>query len=114
MGLLLKLKACFIAKGYAQTYGIDYSDTFSPVAKFIFFCLFIYLVAYDWDLDQLDIRNAFLHGGLPKEVYIEQPPRFLAQREIGKVCCLRKSLYGLKHSPHAWFDEFSQTIETYM
>ena len=60
-----RLKAHLIAKGHAQTYGIDYSDTFSPVAKLTYVRLFISLVAsYDWDLHQLDIKNVFLHEDL--------------------------------------------------
>ena len=62
--------------------------------------LFISLDAtYNWDLHQLDIKNVFLHDDLQKEVYMEQPPGFLAQGEIVRVCHLRKSLYGLKQSP---------------
>ena len=86
-----------MAKGYAQTYGVDYSDTFSPVAKITSVQLFISLVAiHNWDLHRLDIKNAFLHGDLQEEVYMEQPPGFVAQGEIRKVCRLWKSLYGLK------------------
>ena len=71
--------------------------TFPPVAKMTYVRLFIFLVAtHNWDLHQLDIKNAFLHGDLQEEVYMEQPPGFVAQGEIGKVCCFRKSLYGLK------------------
>ena len=89
-----------MAKGYAQTYGVDYSDTFSPVAKMTSVRLFISLAAtHNWDLHQLDIKNTFLHDDLQEEVYMEQPPGFVAQGEIGKVCRLRKSLYGLKQSP---------------
>ena len=96
-GSIARLKVYLIAKGYAQTYGVDYSDTFSPVAKMTYVRLFIFLAAtYNWNLYQLDINNVFLHGDLQKEVYMEQPPGFVAQGEIGKVCYLRKSLYGLK------------------
>ena len=66
-GSVARLKAHLVAKGYAQTqtYGIDYSNTFSPVAKLTYVHLFISLVtSYDWDLHQLDIKNAFLHGYL--------------------------------------------------
>ena len=74
MGLLLDLKVCLVAKGYVQTYDVDYYDTFSPIAKLTSVHLFISLVAsYDWDLHQLDIKNAFLHGDLQEEVYMEQP-----------------------------------------
>ena len=97
-----------MAKGYAQTYGVDYSDTFSPVAKMTYVRLFISLAAtHNWDLHQLDIKNVFLHGDLQEEVYMEQPPGFVAQGEIRKVCRLWKSLYGLKQSPHASFRKFS-------
>ncbi|GAA0146788.1 transmembrane signal receptor [Lithospermum erythrorhizon] len=90
-----------VAKGYAQTYGVDYLDTFAHVAKLTSVRLFLSLVAtYDWQLYQLDIKNAFLHGDLEEEVYMEQPPGFVAQGEYGqrrkKVCYLQKSLYGLK------------------
>ena len=109
-----RLKACLVVKGYAQTYGVDYSDTFSLVAKLTYVYLFFSLVAsYNWDLHQLDIKNFFLHGDLHNEVYMEQPPGFVAQGEIGKVCCLWKSLYGLKQNPCAWFGKFSQKIETF-
>ena len=68
---------------------VDYSDTFSPVAKLTYIRLFISLAAtHGWDLHQLDIKNAFLHGDLVKEVYMEQPPGFVAQGEIGRVCRL--------------------------
>ena len=59
--------------------------------------LFLSLVTtFNWDLQYLDIKNVFLHGDLQEEVYMEQPPRFVAQGEIGKACRLQKSLYGLK------------------
>ena len=86
-----------MAKGYTQIYGVDYYDTFSPVAKMTYVRLFISLTAtYNWDLHQLDIKNVFLHGDLQEEVYMEQSPRFVAQVEIEKICRLWKSLYGLK------------------
>ena len=113
-GSVARLKARLVAKGYAQTYGLDYSDTFSPVAKMTSVRLFISLAAtHNWDLHQLDIKNAFLHGDLQDKVYMEQPPRFVAQGEIGKVCRLRKSLYGLKQRPRAWFGKFSQAVEKF-
>ena len=113
-GSVARLKARLVAKGYAQTYGVDYSDTFSPVAKMAYVRLFISLAAiHNWDLHQLDIKNAFLHGDLQEEVYMEQLPGFVTQGEIGKVCRIRKLLYGLKQSPHAWFGKFGQAVEKF-
>ena len=113
-GSIARLKVHLVAKGYAQTYRVYYYDTFSLEAKLTFVRLFIsFATSYDWDLHQLNIMNVFLHGDLQKEVHMEQPLEFVAQGEIGKVYRLRKSLYGLKQSPHAWFGEFSHTIGTF-
>ena len=113
-GFIVRLKARLVVKGYAQIFGVDYSDTFFPVAKMTYVWIFISLVAtYNWDLHQLDIKNAFLHGDLQEEVYMEQPLGFVAQGVIGRVCPLRKSLYRLKQSPHAWFGKFSQAVEEF-
>ncbi|RVW27145.1 Retrovirus-related Pol polyprotein from transposon RE1 [Vitis vinifera] len=66
-----------------------------------------------WPLYQLDIKNAFFHGNLAEEVYMEQPPGFVAQGESGLVCRLRRSLYGLKQSPRAWFSRFSSVVQEF-
>ena len=85
-----------------------YYDIFSSVSKMTSVRLFISLAAtYSWALHQLDIKNAFLHGDFQEEVYMEQSQGFVSQGEIWKVCRLRKSLCGLKQSPHAWFGKFS-------
>ena len=89
---------------------MDYSNTFSPIAKMTYVRLFIFLTAHGWDFHQLDIKNAFFHGDLPEDVYMEQ---LVAQGEIGRVCRLHKSLYGLKQFPRAWFGKFSQVIEKF-
>ena len=113
-GSIVRLKALLVAKGYAQTYGVDYFDIFFPVAKLTSIRLIISLAATrGWDLHQLDIKNVFLHGDLVEKVYMEQPLGFVAQGEIDRVCRLQKSLYDLKQSSRSWFGKFSEVIEKF-
>ena len=96
-GRVNHLKAWLVANGYTQVYGSDYYDIFSSVTRIAFVRLLLSMVAMQsWLLYQLDIKNVFFHGDLAEEVYMEQPPRFVAQGESRLVCRLRHSLYGLK------------------
>ncbi|RVW14708.1 Retrovirus-related Pol polyprotein from transposon RE1 [Vitis vinifera] len=113
-GQVDRLKARLVAKGYTQVYGSDYGETFSPVAKIASVRLLLFMAAMcSWPLYQLDIKNAFLDGDLAEEVYMEQPPGFVAEGESGLVCRLRRSLYGLKQSPRAWFGRFSSVVQEF-
>jgi hypothetical protein len=110
-GTVDRLQARLVAKGFTQVYGMNSSYMFEPVAKMTSVRLFIYLAAtYSWPFYQMDVRNAFLNGNLEEEVYMEQPPGYGAQGESGKVCRLRRSLYGFQKSPKAWFGRFSQVV----
>ena len=84
------------------------------MAKIAFVRLLLFMATMrSWPLFQLDIKNVFLHGDLTKEVYMEQPPGFVAQGESGLVCKLHRSLYGLKQSPRAWFSRFSSVVQEF-
>ena len=111
-GSVNRYKARLIAKGFTQTYGIDYQETFAPVAKLNTIRVLLSLAAnLDWPLHQLDVKNAFLNGDLEDEVYMEIPPGFETISDVNKVCKLQKSLYGLKQSPGAWFDSFTKAVK---
>ena len=91
------LRARLVVKGYIQIYSLNYVDSFSPVAKLTTVRLLLAVAGIQhWPLYQLDIKNAFLHGDLDEEIYMEQPLGFVAQGECGLVCKLCRSLYGLK------------------
>jgi len=80
-----------------------------------FVCLFLAMTSLQqWSLYQLDVKNDFLNGDLQEEIYMEQPFGFVAREEsFGLVCRLRKSLYGLKQSPRAWFGKFSNVVQQF-
>src|SRR5207253_190437 len=112
-GRVERYKARLVAKGYNHTYGVDYDETFAPVAKMNTIRTVISIAANNsWGLHQMDVKNAFLHGDLQEEVYMEIPPGFHSRDTEGKVCRLRKSLYGLKQSPRAWFGRLCKEIHS--
>ena len=112
-GSIERYKARLVAKGYTQTYEIDYQETFSLVAKLNTVRVLLSLAAnLDWPLHQFDMKNAFLHGDLKEEVYMDIPPGYMSSSS-GIVCRLQRALYGLKQSPCAWFGRFSKAMRKY-
>src|SRR5229473_1519491 len=105
--------ACLVAKGFTQIPGIDYDETFSPVACFESLQLLLALaVLENWEIHQMDVKLAFLNGVLNEEIYMEQPQGFIAAEQENKVCQLKRALYGLKQVSHTWNQQFHGVLIT--
>lgn len=100
-------KARLVAKGYSQKHGVDYQEIFSPVVKHVSIRLLLAAVAqFDMELEQLDVKTAFLHGNLDEYILMSQPEGYEVESKPEKVCLLKRSLYGLKQSPRLWNQRF--------
>ncbi|GJT72849.1 retrovirus-related pol polyprotein from transposon TNT 1-94 [Tanacetum coccineum] len=102
-GVVSRNKARLVAQGYNQQEGIDYDETYAPVARLESIrILLAYACALDFKLFQMDVKSAFLNGFINEEVYVAQPPGFIDFEKLDHVYKLKKALYGLKQAPKAW------------
>ncbi|KAL0318302.1 UNVERIFIED_CONTAM: Retrovirus-related Pol polyprotein from transposon RE2 [Sesamum angustifolium] len=108
-GSIQKHKARLVAKGYSQLPGIDYTETFAPVARLDTIRALIAIAANKkWKIYQMDVKSAFLNGYIDEEIYVEQPQGFIAKGSEEKVLRLKKALYGLKQAPRAWYSRIDK------
>ena len=97
MVALKSIKARFVARGFSQKEGIDYEETFAPIARYTSIRSVLTLAAVmKWKINQMDVKTTFLNGVVEEEVYVEQPLCFETHDRKSHVCRLKKSLYGLK------------------
>ena len=104
-GVVTRNKARLVAKGFTQMEGLDFGETYAPVARLESIRILIaYATHHNFKLFQMDIKSAFLNGPIQEEVYVEQPPGFEDQKKPQHVYKLQKALYGLKQAPRAWYE----------
>jgi hypothetical protein len=111
-GEVERYKARLVARGFTQTFGVDYNKTFAPIAKFVsIHCVLALATIEDMEIHQMDVKPAFLNGDLEEDIYMEQPEGF-TQEDEHLVCKLQKSLYGLKQSPRAWNQKLNAFLKS--
>uniref|UniRef100_A0A2N9FRX8 Reverse transcriptase Ty1/copia-type domain-containing protein n=1 Tax=Fagus sylvatica TaxID=28930 RepID=A0A2N9FRX8_FAGSY len=108
-GSVERYKARLVARGFTQEYGIDYEETFAPIARLTSVRSLLAVAAVrHWPLFQMDVKNVFLNGDLLEEVYMQPPPSYPDSQN--QVCRLRRAVYDLKQAPRAWFVKFSFVV----
>ena len=105
-------KARLVAKGFRQIQGVDYEETFSPVAMLKSVRILLAIAAYyDYEIWQMDVKTAFLNGHLSEDVYMTQPEGFVDPKNAGKICKLQRSIYGLKQASRSWNIRFDEVVK---
>ncbi|XP_073061796.1 uncharacterized protein [Primulina eburnea] len=106
-----RFKARIVVKGFGQKHGVDFDEIFSSVVKMTSIRIVLGLAAeLDLEVEQMDVKTAFLHGDLEEEIYMEQPKGFAEKGKEDITCRLNKSLYGLKQAPRQWYKKFESVI----
>ena len=111
-GEVIRNKARLVAQGYNQEEGIDFDETYAPVARLESIRMMLAFASYmNFKLYQIDVKSAFLNGHINEEVYVEQPPGFENEKYPEKVYKLKRALYGLKQAPRAWYERLRNFLE---
>nr|GEV46264.1 retrovirus-related Pol polyprotein from transposon TNT 1-94 [Tanacetum cinerariifolium] len=106
-----RLDSCLVVRGYRQEEGIDFEESFSPIARMEAIRIFLAYAAHKcFSVFQMDMKTAFLHGSLKEDVYVCQPEGFIDADHPSHIYKLKKALYGLKQAPMAWYDELSSFL----
>jgi hypothetical protein len=110
-GQVTRNKSRLVCKEYAQIEGIDFEETFAPVARMeAIWLLLAYACSKNVKVYHMDVKSIFLNGELEEEVYIKQPEGFQLSENVDYVCKLKKALYGLKQSPRAWYSRLDKYL----
>lgn len=105
----MRHKAHLVARGFSQKGGIDYHDVFALVVKHVLtHTLMSLVVNLDQELEEMDVKTEFLYGNLEEDLFMEKPEGYEDKSKPDHVCLLKKSLYGLKQSPHQWIKRFNE------
>ena len=111
LGNVVRNKARLVVQGYNQEEGIDFDETFAPVARIeAIRLLFAFACHMNFKLFQMDVKSAFLNGFIQEEVYVEQPSGFENFEKPNHVYKLQKALYGLKQALRAWYERLSKFL----
>src|SRR5215216_937774 len=110
-GIVVRNKARLVAQGFSQVEGIDFGETYAPVARLESIrILLAYVAHHNFKLQQMDVKSAFLNGPLHELVYVKQPPGFEDPNFPIHVYKLDKALYGLKQAPRAWYEHLKELL----
>ncbi|GJR08372.1 retrovirus-related pol polyprotein from transposon TNT 1-94 [Tanacetum coccineum] len=109
--MVIRNKSCLVAKGYGQEEGINFEESFAPVARLEAVRIFVAYAAYkNFPIYQMDVKTAFQNGPLKEKIFVRQPDDFVDLDFPNHVYRLKKALYGLKQSPKAWYDKLSSFL----
>ena len=107
-GTVIRNKSRLVAQGYTPIEGVDFDETFAPVARLESIRILLAIASHlNFKLYQMDVKSAFLNGKLQEEVYVEQPKGFIDPHRPNDVYKLKRALYGLKQAPRAWYDRLT-------